>query len=315
MKAIIRSDPFRIWKMLTGLVLLPVVLFCFSACDNNKDDEEDNTKGQIEVSFQFNKLETDFQQKGIPLIMNRVSYDPSIGSNTPDIINYLLLHSFMVDRDAGGQIQMVQIAPQPPHLKDNLSLVINNLVGTRSVLPYRVEWSYLSQPFISITLIDAQTKEIIYDPVASSLTTRIHEISGRAFRLIGTKWMKQPTNPGDLTNIWLENIFGWDLAAIAISWGTAFCNAEGCIVVPADPNMMIQVEIETTLGWTADAVVSGYQISPDCKSVTFQITIVAAGPLASINVEYDQDGFKVGATVTGPVGTYKKTMNAIMRCP
>ncbi len=312
-KATFRAIPAIVASWIAVACIVAAAVLILKAC--NDDDEDDNAQGQIEVEFQYHKMEQDFQQGGILMSLNTVSYEPGAGSNKAEIISYLIANSYAVDRDINGAITVIKISVQSPAVLTALTNQITLLIGSRNVLPYRVEWMYQSQAVTAIALVDAATKQIIYDPVASNLTVRRPEMTGALTRLSGTKDATQPSQPGDMINIWGENIFGMDLFAVAISWGTAYCDENGCIVIPPNPNMFIQVGVESSLGWTADAVVSSYQVSPDCKSVTFQITIVAAGPFATMEIEYNNEGVKIGASVSGPVGTYKRTINATWRCP
>ncbi len=312
-KAKFRAIPAIVASWIAVACIVTAALLILKGC--NDDDEDENAQGQIEVEFQYQKMEQDLQNAGILMSLNSITYEPGAGNNKADIINYLIANSYAVDRDLNGVISAIKISVQPPNVLTALTSQITALVGSKTVLPYRVEWSYQSQTITAIVLIDEATKQIIYDPVASNLTTRRPEMIGALTRLSGTKDATQPSHPGDMINIWSENIFVMDLFAVAISWGTAYCDENGCIVVPANPNMFIQVGVESSLGWTADAVVSGFQVSPDCKSVTFQITIVAAGPFATMEIEYNNEGVKIGANVSGPVGTYKRTINATWRCP
>lgn len=296
--------------IVTSLVLASIfVLIAIKGCVIEDDDDV-----QPVVLYQIESFAQTFQQNGINLILDDVVQIDNAGTTNSDKINYLIANSYIFDMDSTGNYVSVRLSNISDQLKTNLFNVISGFVGNTSTLVFEITWSYNGQKISSIALVDESTYKIMYAAVSSNLTLKQGEMNGAIDRFVGYKEVAQPTNPGDLCNRWGENIFGMDLFTVAISWGTAYCDEEGCITIPNNPNMWIQVEIETSLGWTADAVVTGFQVSPDCKSVTFQVTIVAAGPLATVDISTNAEGVKVGANVTGPVGTYKKTFNATWRC-
>jgi len=278
-------------------------------------NKETDSNVEPEVQFQFDQLALKFQDKGIDLVLTGTSKVDNIGTSNAEKISYLIANSYIIGMDSTGTYKSIRLANLQDSVKANLNSLIASIVGSTPTTVTEVIWDYKGEILSSIALTNSATKNIVYAAISSNLSVNSREITSPNDRFVGFKEISQPTNPGDLYNRWAENIYTIDLYTVAISWGTAYCDEEGCIVIPNDPNLWIQVEIESSLGWTADAVVTSYQVSPDCKSVTFQITIVAAGPFATLDITTNADGIKVGASVKGPVGTFKKTLNKTWRCP
>lgn len=299
-----RKAIYRVSFVMTALLFV-----WLSGCGLFDDDEDDDVH---DVKLYYDFIGSLFSQHGINLKVTEVEHIED--GDVADLID----NSQVLYRNEAFGIESAYIRDQSVSAQDNLKDLIVSLIAGINTETYKVSWSSGGKSYISYGIFRSSDNTLIFDPIPSLLTTAQHFIGdddSERPSSAASPAPRQPTNKGDRYNVWGENIFGIDLFAVAISWGTAQCDQEGCIALPNDPNLWIQVEIETSLGWTADAVVTSYQVSSDCKSVTFQVTIVAAGPLATVNTQYDNKGVKVGLSVTGPVGTYKKTFNSTWRCP
>ncbi len=289
-----------------SFVMIVLLSIWLAACGLFGEDEDVH-----DVKLYYDFIGSLFAQHGINLKVTEVEH-----IEDGDVAD-LLDNSQVLYRNETFGIESAYIKDLSVSAQSNLKDLIVSLIAGINTETYKVSWSFGSKSYISYGIFRSSDNTIIFDPIPSLLITARHSIGdddSERPSSAASPAPRQPTNKGDRYNTWGENIYGMDLYAIAISWGTAYCDEEGCIAVPDDPNIWIQVEIETKFFWTADAVVTSYQVSPDCKSVTFQVNIVAAGPLAKLDIKYDKKGLKVGASVSGPIGTYRKTLNSTWKC-
>ncbi len=285
------------------------------------------------VASEFNDANALFAvaTTGPGLVVRSVSAATDAGTTTAEMIDFLLANSQIVGEGADGTFEAVAIGAQDAETQAAFRTRVAETIGDRAVTPYLLEWMLGTTPVTSVALFDSETNELLYDPVAvptkvtrdQTATAEVEDAGLTANQ--GSPAIAQGHIPlsGDLYNYWGENIFGWSLVTIQVSNGLFQCvqltdqygNPAGWRYVPVtgDQNILIQVQIQTAWGWTADAVVTSVVAAVD--RVTFQTTVVAAGPLATVNVGVDKSGFKSSLGVTGPVGTFKKTFNTTRICP
>ena len=285
------------------------------------------------VASEFNAVNTLFAQasSGPALVVQSVSLATDAGTTTASIIDFVLANSDVVGLGSEGTFEAVAVAAQDAEMQATFRAMIEETVGDRSVTTYLVEWTLGTTRVTSVALFDSETNELVVDTVANLTQVAFEETAtvevenaGLAVAQ-GSSAVAQGHIPlsGDLYNRWAENIYGGSLFTVQVSKGYFECtqlfdmygNPVGWTYTPppGDPNILIQVEIETAWGWSADAVVTSVVNGTD--RVTFQVTVVAAGPLASLTVGVDKKGFKGSASVSGLVGTFKKTFNVTRICP
>ncbi len=301
-----------------GTLVLAASLVAMTGCADEESTpvSADGAANPTTINFQYAEAERLLQENGYKLQLQKVEQVDPAPATLNATLNLLLGESYVIGLDDKGSLLADKVSLADAGRQLSLRSSLEQSLRGKDVLAVRASWESERGILVSIGILDESTGKLLFDPLLTLTPGRNYALGDTAAtRTPRFPKVTQPSNPGDLYNSWGENIFGGDLYTFAISWGTAFCNEQGCIVVPGNPNIWIQVEVESSFGWSADAMVSSVQVSPDCKSATFQVTLAAAGPLATLDVQYDAKGVKVGASVKGSVGTYKKTFNATWNCP